>query len=161
MRALKHILFVCGLGLLLTPERAGAIQLHQSSEGIIVHQAGHVFFLLSMVVLIFIITGRGLNREKGWGMILWSAVLFVVWNLDTVFAHFLDNQIGAVLVENLSIWQVEITAVSGSEFLALFYHTLKLDHFFCVPAIFLFYRGLANILAREQFRQRRKKGQAL
>lgn len=149
------------LGGLLVPGTAWAIQLHQGVEGIIVHQVGHVFFLLSMVVLIFIITGRRLNREKGWGMILWSAVFFVAWNLDTITAHFFDNQIRAVIIEHLSLWQVKITAVSGSEFLVLFYHALKLDHLLCVPAIFLFYRGLANILARERFRQQQKQDGSL
>jgi len=135
---------------LVLPEQALAIQLHQGSEGIIVHQVGHLFFLLSMVILVFIITGRGLNRDRGWRMIQYSAILFAIWNLDTIAAHFFDNQIRAVIVENPSIWQVKITAVSGSDFLILFYHSLKLDHLLCVPAIFLFYRGLANILAREK-----------
>jgi len=140
------------LAVLAQPSPALAIQLHQGSEGIIVHQVGHLFFLLSMVALIFIITSRRLNRGKGWRMIQYSAVLFMVWNLDTILAHFFDNQIRAVTVENLSLWQMKITAKSGSEFLILFYHSLKLDHLLCVPAIFLFYRGLANILAREEFR---------
>ncbi len=140
-------LFFCGL---ILPAKAFAIQLHQGSEGIIVHQVGHLFFLLSMVVLVFIITGRQLNRDKGWRMIQFSAILFVLWNLDTISAHFFDNQIGAVTVENLSLRQVKISAAAGSEFLVYFYHSLKLDHLFCVPALFLFYRGLTHILAREK-----------
>ncbi len=142
--------------MLILTDPADAIQLHQGSEGIIVHQVGHFFFLVSMVVLVFIITGRKLNREKGWRMIQYSAVLFSIWNLDTICAHFFDNQIRAVVVENLSLWQMKITAVSGSEFLILFYHSLKLDHLFCVPAIFLFYRGLANILAREKYHREKE-----
>ena len=156
IKGLRQILHVLPLAGLILPDPALAIQLHQGSEGIIVHQVGHLFFLLSMVALIFIITGRRLNREKGWRMIQYSAVLFVIWNLDTILAHFFDNQIRAVIVENVSLWQVKMTAVSGSEFLILFYHSLKLDHLFCVPAIFLFYRGLANILAREKFRRKKE-----
>ena len=147
-------LFFCGLFL---PAPAFAIQLHQGSEGIIVHQVGHLFFLLSMVVLVFIITGRQLNRDKGWRMIQFSAILFVLWNLDTISAHFFDNQIGAVTVENLSLKQVKISAASGSDFLVYFYHGLKLDHLFCVPALFLFYRGLTHILAREKADKERKR----
>ncbi|MEH0019554.1 MAG: hypothetical protein V6Z89_07870 [Desulfobacter sp.] len=140
-------------GLLLPPD-ALAIQIHQGSEGIIVHQVGHLFFLLSMVVLVFIITGRNLNREKGWRMIQYSAILFVLWNLDTITAHFFDNQIGAVTVENLSLRRVKISAESNSEFLVHFYHALKLDHLLCVPALFLFYRGLTHILDREKHNQK-------
>ncbi len=154
MKDLRQILPALALAGLILPDPALAIQLHQGSEGIIVHQVGHLFFLLSMVALISIITGRGLNRERGWGMILYSAVLFVIWNLDTILAHFLDNQVRAVIIEALSLWQVKITAVSGSKFLILFYHSLKLDHLLCVPAIFLFYRGLASILAREKLRHK-------
>lgn len=141
---------------LILPAPATAIQLHQGSEGIIVHQVGHFFFLVSMVVLVFIIRGRELNREKGWRMIQYSAVLFAIWNLDTICAHFFDNQIRVVIIDNFSLWQMKITAVSGSELLILFYHSLKLDHLFCVPAIFLFYRGLANILAREKFQREKE-----
>lgn len=143
---------------LTLPSSSFAIQLHQGSEGIIVHQVGHLFFLLSMVVLIFIITGRQLDRDKGWRMIQFSAILFVLWNLDTISAHFFDNQIGAVTVENLSLWQVKISAAAESDFLVYFYHALKLDHLFCVPALFLFYRGLSLILAREKAAKDRKDG---
>lgn len=141
------------LGELFLPARALAIQLHQGNEGIIVHQVGHLFFLLSMVVLVFIITGRQLNREYGWKMIQLSAILFVLWNLDTVLAHFFDNQIRAVTVENMSLWQVRISAMSGSELMVLFYHSLKLDHLLCVPALFCFYRGLSSLVAKERFDQ--------
>lgn len=138
---------------LLAPATGFAIQLHKGSEGIIVHQVGHLFFLLSMVVLIFIITGRQLNKQYGWKMIQLSAILFVLWNLDTILAHFFDNQIHAVTVENMSLWEVRISAMSGSEFMVLFYHSLKLDHLLCVPALFFFYRGLASLVAGERFKQ--------
>ena len=145
------------LAVFLSADSALAIQLHQGNEGIIVHQVGHLFFLLSMVVLVFIITGRQLNQKKGWRLIQYSAILFIIWNLDTILAHFFDNQIRAVTVKNLSLWQVKISAMSGSEFLVLFYHSLKLDHIFCVPALYLFYRGLANLVAQERYDQEKKK----
>jgi len=139
------------------PVRVFAIQLHQGKEGIIVHQVGHLIFLLSMVVLIFIITGRQLNKEYGWKMILISAILFSLWHLDTITAHFFDNQIRAVAVQNLSLWQVKISAMSGSQLMVHFYHSLKLDHLLCVPALFFFYRGLARLVDAE--RQKLKIGE--
>ena len=147
-------LVVCAvLADLISPDFCAAIQLHQGTEGIIVHQVGHLFFLLSMVVLIFIITGRQLNTEHGWKLIQLSAILFVLWNLDTVLAHFFDNQVRAVTVQELSLWEVKISTLSGSEFMALFYHSLKLDHLLCVPALFFFYRGLSSLLAKERFQK--------
>ncbi len=98
-----------------------------------------------------------MNQKKGWRLIQYSAILFIIWNLDTILAHFFDNQIRAVTVKNLSLWQVKISAMSGSEFLVLFYHSLKLDHIFCVPALYLFYRGLANLVAQERYDQEKKK----
>ena len=140
---------------LVSPAGALAIQLHQGKEGIIVHQVGHVIFLLSMVMLIFIITGRQLNKEYGWKMILISAILFSLWHLDTIAAHFFDNQIRAVTLQNLSLWQVKISAMSGSQLMVHFYHTLKLDHLLCVPALFCFYRGLARLVAAERLKQKK------
>ncbi len=136
------------------PAQALAIQLHHGKEGIIVHQVGHLIFLLSMVVLIFIITGRQLNKEYGWKMILISAILFSIWHIDTIAAHFFDNQIRAVSIENLSLWQVKISAMSGSQLMVHFYHALKLDHLLCVPAIFFFYRGLVSLVNAERLKQK-------
>ncbi len=133
---------------LVFPGSALAIQLHQGSEGIIVHQVGHLFFLLSMVVLVLTIKGKQLNKEKGWRMIQYSAILFILWNMDTIVAHFLDNQHQEILVEHLPLWQVQISARSGSDLMVLFYHGLKLDHLLCVPALFFFYRGLSLLLTQ-------------
>lgn len=52
-------------GLIFVPVDGLATQLHASSEGIITHQVGHLFFLFSMVALIFTITGKGLDKQKG------------------------------------------------------------------------------------------------
>lgn len=141
---------------LALPAQCLAIQLHQGNEGIIVHQVGHLIFLLSMVVLVFIITGRQLNREHGWKMIQLSAILFVLWNIDTIAAHFFDNQIHAVTVQSLSLWRIKISAMSGSELMAVFYHSIKLDHLLCVPAIFCFYKGVASLVAAERLKLKDK-----
>lgn len=130
----------------IVPRTAQAIQLHNEAEGIIVHQAGHAIFLLSMLTLIFSISGKGLSGEKGWRLIQYSAVVFILWNLDTLLAHFIDNQINAVHVEMLSLWEMKITALDDNQYLAGLYYLLKLDHLLVVPAIFLFYLGLSNLL---------------
>lgn len=134
--------------LALWPETASATQMHSGSEGIIVHQLGHMFFTLSMIILIFTISGKGLNRERGWKLIQYSAFMFTVWNLDTIAAHFLDNQIDAVTVTMIpSSLNMTIAAESGgTTLLPVVYYLLKMDHLLCVPAIFLFYRGLVSLL---------------
>ena len=140
---------------MIIPADAFATQMHSGSEGIIVHQFGHAFFLFSMVVIIFAINGKGLYKEKGWRLIKYAAFLFILWNIDAMCAHFLDNQIQAVKVEQLSSWTIKITSINHSSALDLIYYFLKLDHIFCVPAVFLLYKGLSLILETERKNQRR------
>jgi hypothetical protein len=132
------------------PENGFATQMHHSSEGIITHQIGHLFFLFSMIVLIFTVTGKGLVREKGWRLIQVSAFFFVLWNIDALAAHFLDNQIYAVELELISFKDVRVITNENSLFLAYVYYFLKMDHLLCVPAIFFLYRGLSRLLADHQ-----------
>ncbi|MFH1155123.1 MAG: hypothetical protein V1793_15025 [Pseudomonadota bacterium] len=143
---LYYTLILIGMFCILDSQAAYATQMHSNSEGIIVHQLGHMFFLVSMAILIFTINGKELNREKGWKLLQYSAFLFILWNLDAALAHFLDNQINAVTVTMTDNWQTTITARNSSRFLAVAYYILKLDHLLCVPAIVLFYKGLCQIL---------------
>ncbi len=140
---------VCVFTGLILPEYSFATQMHQGSEGIIVHQMGHVFFLFSMVSLLFTITGKGLGYDKGWRLIQYSAFFFILWNLDALAAHFLDNQIHIVKIKNLSMWKMSIETQSDSSLLTIVYYLLKLDHLLCVPAMIFLYRGL-GILNIEQ-----------
>ncbi len=143
---LKSIPAMTIAGLILLPINGYATQLHASSEGIITHQVGHLFFLFSMVTLIFTITGKGLDQQKGWRLIQYSAFFFILWNLDTITAHFFDNQILAVKIENISILKMKIVTNNNSSLLAWFYYLLKLDHLLCVPAMLFFYKGLSSLV---------------
>lgn len=136
------IMAVC----ILRPQDGYATQLHASSEGIITHQIGHLFFLFSMVVLIFTVTGKGLHKQKGWRLIQYAAFFFILWNLDAITAHFFDNQIHAVKIENISIGKMKLVTSNDSYVLAWFYYILKLDHLLCVPAMLFLYQGLSNLV---------------
>jgi len=138
--------------LILLPMDVFAIQLHASSEGIITHQMGHLFFLFSMVALIFTVTGKGLDRQKGWRLIQYSAFFFILWNLASTTAHFFDNQIHAVKIENISFGKIKIITSNDSSVLAWFYYVLKLDHLLCVPAMVLLYKGLSTLVAEQKSR---------
>ncbi|WP_300455389.1 hypothetical protein [Desulfobacula sp.] len=137
-------------GLILLPIDGYATQLHASSEGIITHQIGHLFFLFSMVVLIFTIIGKGLDKQKGWRLIQYSAFFFVLWNLDVITAHFFDNQIYAVRIENISLSRISVMSQNDSAVLAWLYYGLKLDHLLCVPAMLLLYKGLSNLVKEQR-----------
>jgi hypothetical protein len=141
---LKFILILAFL--ILLPINGYATQLHASAEGIITHQTGHFFFLFSMVTLILTISEKNLDSQQGWRLIQYSAFFFVLWNLDAITAHFLDNQIHAVKLENISLWTLDIVAYNDSQFLGFVYYVLKLDHLLCVPAMLLLYKGISSLV---------------
>lgn len=128
------------------PAPAFAIQLHMGNEGIIVHQLGHLFFLFSMVGLMFTINLKHMNQQKGWRLIQYAALFFIFWNLNTLTAHFLDNQIEVVRMETVSFTRLQVITGSGSSLLAGVYYFLKLDHLWCVPAMLFLYKGLDRLL---------------
>ena len=140
---------------LILPLHALATQTHKGLEGILVHQLGHIFFLLSMVVLIFTITGKGLNLQKGWRMIQYAAIFFILWNLDALAVHFFDNQIHAVTIENLPLLKVKISSEYGSTLLTYIFYIMKLDHLLCVPAMLFLYWGLSCLVTDEKNRQKK------
>ncbi len=148
-KSLKFLPILVVAGVILFPGHAHAIQLHLTSEGIITHQMGHLFFLVSMVALIFTLSGKGLDKQKGWRLIQYSAFFFILWNLDAILGHFLDNQIHAVKIENLSFSRMRMEVHNDSSLLYWLYYLLKLDHLLAVPAMLLFYGGLSS-LVREQ-----------
>ena len=143
---LKIIPAITIAGLILFPIDGYATQLYPDSVGIITHQIGHFFFLFSMVTLIFAITGKGLNKQKGWRLIQYAAFFFILWNLCAITTHFFDNQIHAVRIENISLGKIKIITNNDSLMLAWFYYVLKLDHLLCVPAMLFLYKGLANLV---------------
>jgi hypothetical protein len=143
---------------LLLPAPAFAIQLHTGNAGIIAHQIGHLFFLFAMVTLMFTINSQGLIRQKGWRQIQYGALFFIFWNLDTLVAHFLDNQIEVVRIETLSITQMTVTTQSDSQLLAVIYYFLKMDHLWCVPAMIFLFKGLDSLLKAQQEAQRQGSG---
>lgn len=146
-------------GILMRPAPALAIQLHSGNAGIIAHQIGHLFFLFAMVALMFTINSQGLIRQKGWRQIQFGALFFIFWNLDTLVAHFLDNQIEVVRIETLSITQLAVVTQSDSQILGVIYYFLKMDHLWCVPAMIFLLMGLNSLLAAQQQRSGERGGQ--
>ncbi|MBU1195277.1 MAG: hypothetical protein KKE62_15750 [Proteobacteria bacterium] len=141
-----YVLFILLLLDFFSPESGFAIQQHSHAEGIIVHQIGHFFFLFSMLILIFTVTGKGLHKQKGWAMIQISAFLFVLWNLDAFAAHLLDEQLEIVQILPQSVFKMQLVTHSDSLLLAVVYYLLKLDHLLCVPAMLMLYLGISRMV---------------
>lgn len=136
---------------------AHATQGHGGIEGILVHQAAHLLFALAMGFLVFRIKRDALAVQKGWRNVQYAAFLFILWNLDTVFVHFVDEQVALVSVQRLATGQLHISSsVPG---LAVIYYIAKLDHLLCVPAIAFLWVGLRQLVAQAE--ERRENGGAL
>lgn len=146
MRFFFYISFTSAMFLqLFVPEVVLATQTHGAPEGIYVHQASHIFFIFAMTILIYWLRSRNLIKNKGWRMIQYAGIFFILWSLDAFAAHFMDEQAFAVEISRVSRWQVFIDPVGGYGWLAWLYYLIKLDHLFCVPAMVFLYLGLRRL----------------
>ncbi len=126
---------------------AEAIQGHGGPEGLYGHQLAHIFFVISMGLLIYWLRRWELVRQTGWSHIQSAALFFILWNLDAFAAHMMVEQIKAVDIIRESTWQVRIVTDPPSAMLAWTYYVIKFDHLLCVPAMICLFRGL-QLLAR-------------
>ncbi len=129
------------------PGPAGAIQGHGGPEGLYGHQLAHIFFVISMGLLIYWLRKWELVRQTGWSHIQNAALFFILWNLDAFAAHMMVEQIKAVDVIREGTWRVRIVTDPPSALLAWTYYVIKFDHLLCVPAMIYLFRGL-HLLAR-------------
>jgi hypothetical protein len=145
------MLAIIFLLIFLTPSTGVATQGHTGVEGVHVHQFAHLFFVFSMGTFIYWLRKRELVRMAGWRYLQYSALFFILWNIDAFTVHFLEEQLEAVTVSKVDALHVLISAPEGYEWLEYIYYLAKLDHLVCVPAMVLLYLALKNIL-RESFK---------
>ncbi|MBU1711951.1 MAG: hypothetical protein KKD47_02490 [Proteobacteria bacterium] len=127
-------------------EPASATQTHGGIEGVYAHQFGHLFFLVSMGILVFWLRERDLVKQKGWRFIQYSAIFFILWNFDTFLVHLLDEQLEIINVSKIDAALILVEASRGGRFIEAVYYAAKLDHLFCVPAMWFLYSGLKCLL---------------
>lgn len=142
----RTIILVGIVSMTYPTESALATQGHAGIEGVWVHQFAHLFFMLSMVLLIYWLRQAELVKTSGWRYIQYAAMFFILWNLETLLVHFLDEQIFAVEVKHLAAWRIRIDTASNQNWLAAFYYFAKLDHLLCVPAMICLWQGLRHML---------------
>ena len=134
------------LAILFLPLRAMATQGHGGIEGVYVHQMAHIFFLISMATLIYWLRQRGLAKQAGWRLIQFSALFFILWNIDTLLVHALDDQFRVIEVQRIGRWQILLADRLDNDFLKWVYYIAKLDHLLCVPALLFLFSGLKRLL---------------
>jgi len=134
------------VALVLVSEPALATQAHNAPEGLYAHQLAHVFFIISMGVLIYWLRERKLVQTVGWRYIQYAALFFIFWNLDAFSVHLLEEELAVIDVQRINPWKISITAANHSMALTWFYYAVKLDHLLCVPALLFLYFGLRRLL---------------
>lgn len=132
--------------IIINPDRALATQSHSAPEGIYAHQIAHVFFMLSMAFFIHWLRDKKLVEETGWRFIQYAAFFLILWNIDAFLVHLLDGQLCIIQVERMGSSHIQLTALNGNKFFELLYFIAKMDHLFCVPALFFLYSGLKRLL---------------
>jgi hypothetical protein len=126
---------------------------HAEPEGLIVHQIAHGFFVVSMGILIFWLRRRGLTREPGWRSIQYAALFFLLWNIDAVVVHHLDERDAVFRVINAGSWNARVYFEPEVASVAVLYYLGKLDHLLCLPAAALLCFGLRQLLVRARRQQ--------
>lgn len=147
MQMLKHLQKIWLIGaMLLIAEPAFATQAHSAPEGLYAHQLAHIFFIVSMGVLIYWLRERQLVQAVGWRYIQYAALFFILWNLDAFSVHLLEEQISVIDVQRIDPWKISVTVSNHSSALIWLYYAAKLDHLLCVPALLFLYFGLRRLL---------------
>ena len=126
------VLLMCG--------NAFATQQHADPEGLYSHQIAHIFFILSMAVLVYQIR-KSNQTQKGWKFIELAAILFILWNLDTFTVHIIRESIpNEVFSTPSGIWS---RTVDLSTFKTKVFYVGKIfDHFLLVGSVFVFLKGI-------------------
>jgi hypothetical protein len=140
------VLIACCL-VCLAPDKAWALQIHSSPEGLYVHQLAHILFAFSMAVLAYWLEINRFVEERGWRLIQISCLLFLLWNLVAFTGHYVEVRIPPNMIEGRAgSWNQKIMIQGDS--LTVVYYFLKLDHLVCVPAILCLFFGIRDLYKR-------------
>jgi hypothetical protein len=143
------IMFWIAVGLsLAAASPAQAVQVHSGPEGLYAHQISHLFFASSMGLLVYWLRQRELVREPGWRLIQYAAIFFILWNVDSMLAHYLDDRVDLYARIDAATLQGKISLLKGPKELIVLYYAAKMDHLLSVPAIVLLYLGLRQLVGR-------------
>lgn len=132
--------------LLCRPAAAWALQAHGGVEGVYVHQMAHLFFVISMVLLIYWLRKRRLVSIRGWRYIQYAAFFFIFWNGDAFVGHWLEELSGLIEYQRIGLMRISLNTAPGYEWLGRLYYLVKLDHLLCVPAMAFLFLGLRWLL---------------
>jgi len=137
----------CLLVFFLLSDPAFPLQLHGDPEGLYVHQIAHLFFVISLAILIYWLFRMRLLFQRGWRFIGLGALLLILWNIDAFVGHWIEGTEGVQMVIDGNRWSGTIKFLSISKTIAVVYYFAKLDHLLCVPAVASIFWGLKEFYA--------------
>ena len=131
---------------ILCPDPALATCDYGRPEGVHTHQLAHIFFIISMGILIYRLRGKKPNLSSGWKFIQYSAIFFILWSLDAFAVHFMDEQFNIIQIKTIGLWQIKINDCFDNNLLKVFYYLARMDYLLFIPAVFFLYYGLMRLL---------------
>jgi len=132
--------------LLSVAGKAGATQVHAGPEALLAHQIAHVFFIVSMGILIYWLRRWKLVEQSGWRLVQYSALFYILWNVDAIVVHYLDGRGDLFQTINAGTWHGSIQLSPDLGLLGVIYYFGKMDHLLSLPAVILLYAGLRQLL---------------
>ena len=131
---------------ILCPEQALATCDYGRPEGVHTHQLAHIFFIISMGILIYRLREKKSHLSSGWKFIQYSAFFFILWSLDAFAVHFMDEQFNIIQIETIGPWQIRIDDCFDNNLLKVFYYLARMDYLLFMPAFIFLYYGLRSLL---------------
>lgn len=118
----------------LWPGPAWAVQQHRGAEGLVIHELGHLLFIIGMAFLLYRMERPGtrwLTRGGGWFEFKLSIWLIILWNLLTFYGHWHNELIDPDKYVRIG---GTISAFIISTPLDLLFYFSRLDHLLLLPA---------------------------
>lgn len=143
IKTILKIFLVSTIYFAINPSHAVALQVHSASEGLYVHQMGHVLYAMAMTGMAYAILKSNLSKKRGWRLLSYGALLLTLWNIWAFFGHIVDIMGPHVHVTNTPSGTKSTLILKSC--LDYCYFILKLDHVISVPALLLLYLGLKAI----------------
>lgn len=127
-----RITALLSLWIIFTAAPARAVQLHGGSEGLVVHQLGHILFAGGMLFLL--IVGHLNNwRGAGWDRFRCFLSLTVFWNVLTFTGHWLRHAV--VADEKFVRVGGKVVGLHIESAHDIVFYLASLDHLVLVPAL--------------------------
>ena len=126
--------------LFLFASDALATQQHADPEGLYSHLIAHIFFVVSMILLIYQIR-RSKQTEEGWRYIGMAAILFILWHIDTFSVHLIRESLpDEIFSKPGGVWSKTVFLSTFKS--QVFYFGKIFDHILLVSSVFVFLKGV-------------------